>query len=310
MADGRPGGFNFPYFTGAYWSDDDFRASRVRRVLEENLNQQRESLQRLQIDSFSAIGSELTPELLRATESHRKKSGIEREALNVLKSWDYHMTRESAGAVVFALFYQALLEDLFRGTLGDSLYEGFTTCYPLAAAAVRKIITGKETAWLHGADPDEILARSFQKAVNRGSGLMGSDPTKWRWSDIHSAIFVHPLTVRSRFLESLYQVGPIGLSGAADTVNFAGWSAANPFAVREGVTLRQIADMTAPPQLFGVSPMGSSAHFFSTQYKNQTRAWMDGRAFQDVVLLSDVSRDGHNTILFKPQHANSISMSK
>ncbi len=220
------------------------------------------------------------------------------------------MTRESAGAAVFGLFYQALVEDLFRGPLGDSLYEGFTDCHPLTAAAVKKIVTGRETAWLKGADPNEILASSFQKAIRKGSGLVGSDPAKWKWGDIHSAIFVHPLAVPSRFLESLYQVGPIGLSGAADTVNYAAWSSANPFVVREGVTLRQIADMTAPPQLFAVSPLGSSAHFFSTQYKNQTPAWLDGRAFQDVTLLGDLSRSNHDTIVFKPQNAGSISMGK
>jgi penicillin G amidase len=309
IADGRPGGPDYPHFLSSYWSDD-FRVSRIKQVLEENPSQQRESLQRLQNDSFSPIGMELAPVLLRATEQYQRKSQTEREALDVLTAWDYQMTRESAGAAVFGLFYQALVEDLFRGPLGDSLYDGFTANLPLASRVVKRIFIDNQVSWLHGTHPDQVLVKSFQKAVSRGNALMGSTPARWGWGEIHSTVFVHPLAIRSRFLKMLYTVGPIGISGSADTINFAGWSQANPIAVREGVTLRHISDMTDPPQLFAVSPLGSSAHFFSAQYKNQTRAWVDGRGYRESIRLTEVSADNSNAVFFKPQPTGPLSLNQ
>ncbi len=67
------------------------------------------------------------------------------------------------------------------------------------------------------------------------------------------------------------------MSGGDDSINFAGWSAAHPFNVIEGVTLRHIGEMTDPPQAYGISPLGASAHFFSTHYKDQTSLWLSGR---------------------------------
>ncbi len=169
------------------------------------------------------------------------------------------MAAESAGATIFGLFYQALVEELFLEPLGESLYAGFTSYPPLPSRVVKRIFIDNQTGWLEKIRPQDLLRKSFRNAVSRGQNLIGSDPKKWKWGEIHTAEFRHPLATRSKFLEALYEVGPIPISGAWDTINFAGWSQAHPFHVSAGMSLRQVVDMTQPPQVAAASPMGASA---------------------------------------------------
>ncbi len=305
-ADDRPGGKNYPFFVSCYWYDAD-KTSRIRELLEENQVHQQESFQKIQRDCLSPLARDFTPVLLKAV-AGTGKNRPEEEAARILGTWDFKMARESPGAAIFGLFYQALVEDLFLEPLAEPLYKGFTSYSALPLRAVRRIFLKNQTAWLGKAEPREILIRGFQKAVRRGQSLMGSDPKKWKWGEIHTTEFRHPLAARSKFLEALYQVGPIPLSGSADTIGFAGWSQAQPFHVSVGMSLREVIDMTQPVQLAAASPMGVSAHFFSTHYKDQTRAWLNGRSFRDPVRTADIQKSGFNAVLFKSVPTRSISL--
>jgi penicillin amidase len=237
--------------------------------------------------------------LLKAVERHVGKNRAETEAFRVLKAWDLRMTRESAGAAVFGLFYHSLVEDLFFSKLGGAVYKGVTEYPPLASRMTRRVLLGKGRKWLEGATPDDVLLDSFKSAVRRGQIVMDDDPTKWKWGDIHRATFRHPLTSRSKFLELLYQVGPISMDGSWSTVGLSGWSQANPFATREGVSFMQIAETTQPRRVFAVGHMGASGHFFSGHYKDQTEAWTKGRLSKEPLLSSEIREKGFNTVLFK-----------
>jgi penicillin G amidase len=304
-ADGRPGTDRYPYMLSCYWTED-FRAGRIAQMIKDVNGHQRESFEKIQSDTLSPLAKALTPILLDALKGRTVTSPEETQAIRTLSDWDFHMGGSSAGAAVFGLFYQALLEDLFLKPLGEELYVGFAGCFPLSSRVVTSTFVHRDTSWLGTADPRDVLARSFRKAVERGKSLLGSETGKWKWGEVHTAVFRHPIAQRSRFLEALYQVGPIALSGAEDTVNFADWSVSRPFTVREGVSFRQIADMTDPPQVFAVAPMGSSAHFFSAHYKDETRAWLDGRFFQEPLQIAEIRKTGGNAIIFRPA-AGSIS---
>jgi penicillin G amidase len=306
-ADGRPGGKDYPFFVSCYWYDAD-KSARIKELLEESDVHQPESFQRIQCDSLSPLARDFVPILLKSFKGNDKGNQSEEEAARILRTWDFQMGGESAAAAIFGLFYQALVQELFLEPLGESLYAGFTGYPPLASRVMKRIFLEDQTDWIEGVKPQQLLRKSFQKAVTRGQGLMGSDPKKWKWGEIHTAEFRHPLAVRSKFLEALYQVGPIPISGASDTINFAGWSQAHPFHVPAGMSLRQVVDMTQPAQVAGASPMGASAHFFSAHYKDQTRAWLSGRSFRDPVQTADIRKSGFNTVIFKPVPPGSISL--
>lgn len=307
VADGRPGGTNYPFLVSCYWNDNT-RQSRIESLLEAGKEHFRESIQKIQGDTRSSLAESLAPAILKAFDGEAPRNESERNALRILGSWDYCMTQDSAAAAVFALVYQSLLDEVFRAPMGEDLYSRFTSNLPLASRAIRKIILGNGESWLGHENPRSVLKTSFQKAVSRGCSLMGSDPAKWAWGHIHSAEFRHPLTARSRFLESLYHVGPVPLSGSDDTIDLAGWYPSHPFSVVDGVSLRQVADLTDPPQVYGMSPMGASAHFFSPHYKDYTTAWLSGRSFRDPIQPADIQKSGFSPVLFKARDHAAFSM--
>ncbi len=307
VADGRPGGADYPYLVSCYWNDSA-RQSRIEGLLKRDKGHFRESFQAIQKDTWSPLAESLTPAILKAFEGHAPQNKSEQEAVRILSSWDYAMAQDSAPAAVFGLVYQSLSAELFRGPMGDDLYANFTSQLNLASRAVRKIILGNGDTWLGKEDSQSVLRRCFRKAVSKGCGLMGNDPSKWKWGVIHSAEFRHPLTARSRFLEALYHVGPVPLGGSDDTIDFSGWCPSHPFMVVDGVSLRQIADMTDPPQVYGISPMGVSAHFFSSHYKDHTSAWLHGRSFKDPIQMTDIRKTGFGPVLFKARPSGALSM--
>jgi penicillin amidase len=303
MADGRPGGMDFPFFMSCYWNDLP-RDDRLRSMLSSSQEHQRETFQAIQVDNLSSLAKALVPLILQAGASKAKKSRVEDEALKLLAAWDFQMNREAPAAAVFGLVHQALVEELLSRRLGDTAYEEFAAYAPLTTRIIKRIFVDKHKSWLIEAAPEQVLSRVFDKALDRGESRLGSDPKKWKWGELHRVEFRHPLTTRSRFLETLYNVGPASMSGSDDSINFAGWSAAHPFKVVEGVSLRHIGEMTDPPQAFGISPLGASAHFFSTHYKDQTSLWLAGRLFSDPIQTADIRKGGFNAVLFKSVPGN------
>jgi penicillin amidase len=299
VADERPGGSTYPFFVSCYWNDNA-RRQRIVELLDQSREHYRETFQKIQVDTVSLLARDLTPHLLKAVKSVKTEDPSRKKAIELMSSWDFQMSRDSAPATVFALLYQSLMEDLFRKSLGDRDYQGFTSYYPLVVRTMRKIFIENRSAWLGHVRPERVLRQSFEKAVERGKALMGNDPAKWKWGHIHSAVFFHPLTTRSRFLELLYHVGPVPMPGSVETIDFADWSTVHPFRVFEGVSLRYVSEMTQPPELSGISPMGSSAHFFSSHYKDQTAAWSKGRSFRDPIERADIRQMGFNVVIFSP----------
>lgn len=278
----RPDYFDYPYFMGCYWHSGA-RKARITELLKEPQQHSRQSFQTVQADTLSSLALELKPIIVSAA---RTVGGDPRigQAAGILSGWDCRMAKDSAGAAIFGVFHQELLEEVFSPVMGEDLFRSFCRYGPLARAAVRAALLGGNDAWISGRDRDELIKKVFAEAVKRGVKQFGEDPALWAWGDVHRAVFYHPLTNRSKMLEMVYDVGPLKIGGSSDTVDFTAWSTSNPFTVFEGVTLRHVADMTNPPQVFGVSPLGISAHFFSQHYKDQTSAWLNNRAFPEPII--------------------------
>jgi penicillin amidase len=306
VSDGRPGGPDYPYFVSCYWNDDS-RKNRISKLLAGAGEQSPQTFQHVLSDTKSPLARDLVPVLLKAAGAWKSLNPAQEKAIEILRSWDLSMPRDSAGAAVFALTYQSLVDELFRKSLGEDCFPGFSRENRLVAATIKRIFLGGRTDWLGKTGPGKVLLRSFQKAIDQGTSMMGSNLSKWKWGDVHKAVFRHPLTARSRFLELLYHVGPVSLAGSDDTIDLAGWFPSHPFLVRNGVSLRQISDMTHPPELVGITPMGASAHFFSTHYKDQMSAWAQGRYVRDPIVKADIRQTGMSGVLFRPGTHGRIS---
>jgi penicillin amidase len=306
VSDERPGGPDYPYFVSCYWNDDARRA-RVTELLTHGGEQSPRTCAEIFSDTLSPLARDLVPVLLKAAAEWKSLDPAQEKAIEILRSWDFRMKMDSPGAAIFALTYQSLVDELFRKDLGEDCFSGFSLENQLTARTVKRIFLKGRTAWLGKTPPARVLLGSLRQAIDQGEAMMGKDLSEWKWGEIHRTVFRHPLTARSRFLELLYHVGPVALPGAGDTIDLAGWFPGRPFLVRDGVSLRQISDMTHPPELVGITPMGASAHFFSSHYKDQMNAWAQGRYFRDPIMKADIGRTGMSSVLFRPATRGRVS---
>jgi penicillin amidase len=305
VANERPGGPDYPFFMGCYW-DGVGRSQRIGELLRLSGEHHRETFQTIQNDAFSPFAAQLVPVLLAAL-SGEKSNSPEAEAARILGSWDFQMTWESLGAAIFGLFYQALTQELVSERLDNTPGKGFTANSPLAERIVRRTLLENRAQWVSDQSTAPLMKRCFAKAVADGMSYMGSDLNQWKWGMIHRAEFRHPIAARSKLLETLYNVGPNALSGAGDTLDYADWTPRRPFQVTEAVSLKEIQDMTEAPQVFSVSPMGASAHFFSSHYKDRMDAWLNGRAAREPTELADIRQNAFSSVLFKAVPTTSVS---
>ncbi len=292
--DERPGGSDFMIYTGAYWRNGA-KNLRLTALLANSGAHSRESFQKIQNDIFSFTAARLAQTLLEHTVP---KGSTENEAVAMLKTWDFQMSNDSAQPAIYALWRRAVSKALVSNHFGADIYQVISRNTELTNKAADKLLFDA----IASADPQltAILSEALAKGLADGVALFGPDMKKWKWGSAHTAEFRHPVAGKSRFLEDIYNVGPVALSGARDTINYTSWSIQRPFEVTEGVTLKEVYDLTNPPQEYGVSSLGSSAHFFSGNYKDQTAAWLSGRLFRYPLDASEVRKNSSGAVLLRP----------
>lgn len=304
VAQGRPGGRDYPVFLGCYWDVADL-GPRIEQMLFNEPDHSETTFKKIQTDCFSPTAQALKPTLVKALKGAEGLNETEKKALKIFESWDCKMAGQSSAAAVYGLIYESLVRELFFHRLGEDLFNAFTLHKPTVRRAVLSALGETGSGWIDSKDRGPVLRNSFKRAIEMGASRMGSDPEDWQWANLSSTVFKHPLTSHSRLWELVYNVGPIKMEGSDDTINYSAWSFSQPFKVTAAVTLRQTAQMISPPDLMAISPMGVSGHFFSGHYKDQMENWLSGQLFRDPIQKSEIRKNGFDTALFKAAPATS-----
>jgi len=298
-ADGRPGGPDYPYLFGCYWMDGP-REARLSELLRTSPEQDLRSLIGLLQDVHSHLASKLVPTLIRQLEEGENHNEQEKAAVELLREWDFLMTRESAGAAIFSLFYQNLVETILVNSLGRDVYGQLHRDPDLLAFLIMKKFGGPGQKTSGSSAVREFMIPCFRAAVARGSVLMGDKPSTWKWGKLHTVDFHHPVAVRSSFLEALFDVGPVPEGGSWDSVRMMAWSPASGFQTRTGASLKLVAEMTPSPAVAASVPLGNSGHFFSSHYKNELSNWAGGRLIAEKVKVGENVHGTAKSIVFRP----------
>ena len=176
-ANERVAGAGFPVFLGQDWYGD-WRARRIRALLDARSTHSVASFAAMQVDSVSAFAQAVMPRLLRTAAA----DGASRAALASLQRWDMAVRVERAQPLLFNDWIRriesALLarDGLPAGALGQQ------------ADAVGRALGAEEAAWC-GPACDAMLTTTLAAAA------AGRD-VEAGWGDVHRAEFQHPLLGR------------------------------------------------------------------------------------------------------------------
>jgi penicillin G amidase len=231
----------------------------------------------LQTDTGSVVAERWVPYI---TAACRTTSDLA-EPLALFDGWDFRIDKKSAAAALFNAFYSRMMKNTIADEIGDDLFSQLSAPYLvyIIDLVLTKNIGNRDFVLFDDAttpdvteNRDDIIKKSMLEAVEELSDRIGGDPADWRWGDIHTMRFEHPMGKKLSF----FNLSPIPTGGDDFTINAGLWDNLSAFDMKSGGVIRMIVDFSNIENSTFVSPPGQSGLLKSPHYDDQARLWADG----------------------------------
>jgi penicillin amidase len=174
----------------------------------------------------------------------------EKPILERFLAWDARLAADSSPAMLFQVWLGKMHALLFGRRLGPRVE--------------RRIVLAR----LESKPDARLLLAGFRSAVEELQRVLGPDSKSWRWGQVHTASFIHPLN------QPRLNRGPVARPGDGDTVGAA--SGAN-FKQTSGASFRMILDLSDWDKSVMTNVPGESGDPDSPHYADLIGEWASGR---------------------------------
>ncbi|MFA5121463.1 penicillin acylase family protein [Zavarzinia sp.] len=265
-----------PYFIGKDY-DLPYRAGRLAELLAAvPAGYGLDDAARGQADTLSPFAVEFTDRLIAL---YGPATGRAATAIDLLKSWDRHMSAESPAPLILTAWARAVNRRLFESRLGLE-FIGWAGPRPLQLRAV----LGGESQWCD--DPatpavetcEAQIRGALDDALTELAALQGGDPADWRWDHAHAADMRHPLFRFVPGLDGATAITP-PLPGGDDTLLRAAmrFGGPTPYAAVHGAGYRAIYDLADLDRSRFVISTGESGNPYSPHWDDLAPLWAEVR---------------------------------
>jgi penicillin amidase len=267
---------DYQHFLSYDW-DYGFRAQRILNLIQDapgKINSVYD-FQKIQRDNYDASAETYVSLLLQMNPKFdTSNEGI---AFDLLRNWDYQATADSSAAAVYEAFWRHLLKNTFNDELperywpggGDRWFEVMRNC-------------SADSAWWDDKSTgsvvetrDDIFKKSFSEGVAELEKLLGKDPSKWKWGDVHTANFHNGSLGESGVgpIEALFNRNGFPVSGGGSIVNATSWDATEGYQVTNLPSMRAIYDLSNFNHSVTVHTTGQSGHAYHPHYIDMANMW-------------------------------------
>lgn len=262
----------YPHALAGEWPEP----YRARRITERILAKSKlgfEDVRSIQLDRVSLQATELLPFFFDTVPADASS----REALATLARWNREFALDSAAAAIYAAWYAALSR-MPQDELGETPLGGLRSRFLINSFRANSdwcddlATTARETCAAY-------RARTLAEAVRLLRYRLGTDPSRWRWEDLHRARFPHGIFDGVPVLRRLFSLER-GQGGDGSTVNVGAYRLDGSFRMTDGPSYRQIVDFAAPGHLRFVHTTGQSGNVFDRRYRDLLPLWRDGTYFE------------------------------
>jgi penicillin amidase len=150
--------------------------------------------------------------------------------------------------------------------------------------------------WLSGPAAsrwDRALLSALDDAVADLTRRFGSDRNAWRWGDVHTASFRHPLAAQ-------YDLPAVTRSGDGNTVNATGGA---DYRQTSGASFREIIDLADFDNSVATNVPGQSADPRSPHYRDLLPLWGSDQYFPLVYSRRRVEQETASVVWLMPASA-------
>jgi penicillin amidase len=253
----------FPYRVNGGFAPS-YRSVQIGNLLRSQKQWNREAMLAVQCDVYSAFSHFLAKQLVAAYEKRGKGNPGLAPIAEILRNWNGQMVKGSAAPMIVTLTYQH-----FRKAVIDKASSGKLATYEnsMAPSVLEKLLRSRPPSWFD--DWDQVLLRALSGAIEEGKRGQGGDPSLWDYGDYNRLYLAHPVGGGIRWFGQYFNIGPIAMDGSSTTVKQT--------TQRLGPSMRMIADLANWDNSLQNIVTGESGHLFSTHYKDQWKAYYEGR---------------------------------
>lgn len=295
----------YPYFITHQWSAP-YRALSIRQELEGKNDITLNEALRPQNDWKNLQAQCLYPSI-EGVLTNANLNETEQKARDILLQWAKNSPEDNHNEAAPTIYHTLYLE-IASATYQDEL--GYDIFKSLLKGRASKIINNnfdmalikKDSLWFDDVTTPEIetadviILQSFKNTVASLQKELGNNPDNWKWGKLHTITIDHPMGTKA-FLKPFLNDGPYPQGGSNITSGANSYAYDKPFAVTSAGPWRfgvDLGDMTGKDILAG----GTSGHFRSDHYKDQTALWLKGQ-YKDMLFNSDhiLENNEHITVL-------------
>jgi penicillin amidase len=305
---------DFPHFiTHEYMNG--YRARRITDRLNEKKKLTPVDMAAIQSDQYSIPASQIVPHLLKLKPGNEQ----ERQALSLLRSWNFVLDKESAAAAIYEVFLIRMLRLTFGTVLGEELAEeylgkGTTLLVPVTMYAGRStpllIDLLAESDNRHFAQSllprgpktwQEAMEMALRGALDELREKLGRNMAAWQWGRLHTITFAHPLG-QVKPLDRLFNRGPYPTGGDTDTVCQMAFAPGKPYAATSwSPSVRLVVDMADTQSGLFVHPSGQSGHPGSAHYADMIQPWLEFKTLPLLYERDQIDAAAEGKLTLKPE---------
>ncbi len=287
-ANNRTVGDSYPYYI-SYWYDLPNRIERIREMLSAREKLSVDDFKAIQNDHLSVFARKVTPVFVRALEG-TDLNEMEKQALEILKNWDFVMDKSEAAPLIFEKTYNNLMKTVFHDELGDELYGQLIAQDLVPSYLLDQIRITRTSAWLDDVKTsekietlDDNICKAFSLTVSNYSEELGADPASWEWGRLHMLELNHPMG-SNKMVRKLFAVnrGPYSVGGSYHTVCPYSYPMDNEFIANHGASERHIFTCGNWDESETVIPTGTSGIPASRFYCSQTDMYINNEYHADL----------------------------
>lgn len=232
--------------------------------------------------------------------------GVEKEALQVLKTWSGRSEKDSVSTTIFHQF----TKDINELVLDEVPHEEYVRYCKTQAQwhFFRRLLRDVDSLLWDFKETEakenrgQALQRIFKHTVQTLSKELGPDVKDWKWGRVHTLEFAHPLGVVWP-LDKIFNVGPFPINGAINAINHQKRKGCeNGHKVGSGPSTRRLIDFSRPEISYGILPLGNSGHQASPFFDNQRERFFEGAYRHQLMDRIDIEKNLFGTLIYLPKN--------
>jgi penicillin amidase len=142
-----------------------------------------------------------------------------------------------------------------------------------------------------------VMLQSLAEAYQQASQLLGDKSSAWRWGDLHTILFAHPLADTPP-RQKLFNLGPIERGGDAQTPN----ATSGPgFKQSAGASYRHILDLADWDRSVFTSAPGQSGQPGSPHYADLLPLWAERKYSPLAYTRTAVEKHTSHKLILEPK---------